>query len=80
MHEFQLRYRGGQLAVTCSCLLTRVRGKETQARNKAGTVIGSWRPSYWRRDVIEARTRFPAAEALAAYRAWHDQQGIEVAA
>ena len=31
-----------------------------------------------RREVIEARTRFPAAEALAAWRAWHEERGVIV--
>ena len=78
MHEFQLRQRHGQLAVTCSCLLIRVRGPETPARNQDGVIIGSWQPSYWRRSVIESRSRFPLAEAVAAYRDWHARQGIEV--
>jgi hypothetical protein len=33
------------------------------------------RPRY---SPIEARTRFPAADAIAAWRAWHEQQGVIV--
>ena len=31
-----------------------------------------------RHDVIEARAVFPAAEAIAAWRAWHAQRGVTV--
>jgi hypothetical protein len=31
-----------------------------------------------RHEVIEARTVFPAAEALTAWRAWHEEKGIEL--
>jgi hypothetical protein len=31
-----------------------------------------------RREVIEARTRFPAADAIAAWRAWHAERGVVV--
>ncbi len=31
-----------------------------------------------RREVIEARTLFPAADVLAAWRAWHAERGVAV--
>lgn len=74
-HQLLIRLDGGRLGVTCTCLRVRVRGPEVQARNKAGTVIGSWRPSYTKRTFIESRTRFPAAEAVAVWRAWHERGG-----
>lgn len=75
-HALQIRLRGGQIAVTCPCLLTRVRHPE------AG--IPLWQradpvprpPSSWRREVIEARPVFPAAEAKAVWAAWHEREGI----
>jgi hypothetical protein len=75
-HQLQIRRRDGKLAVTCPCLLTRVSGDLVQARNRAGVIIGEWRPSYWQRRVIEARTSFPVAEAMAAWRDWHEREGI----
>jgi hypothetical protein len=75
-HRLLIRSDGRRLKVTCTCLLVRVRGPEVQARNKAGVIIGSWRPSYFRREFIESRTRFPAAEAATVWRAWHERGGI----
>ena len=33
-------------------------------------------PGHTRRDIIEARTLFPAADAIAAWRAWHKARGM----
>jgi hypothetical protein len=35
-------------------------------------------PGHTRREPIEMRRSFPAAEAIAAYRSWHASRGIEV--
>jgi hypothetical protein len=52
-----------RLIVTCTCL----------GRRK-GKGAGKGRP---RAGIIEARTgTFPAAEAAAAWRGWHEQEGI----
>lgn len=34
------------------------------------------RPGRWGRGIIEARSRFPLAEALTAWRTWHEQNGV----
>jgi len=69
LHEIVLRlaqdpraYRSGK-AITVAC-----------------TCTASWpghggRPRY---EPIEARTRFPASEVLAAWRAWHHARGVIV--
>lgn len=77
-HQIEIRHRSGKLAVTCTCLLTRTRGPAELARlrpeNRPGA--GLLPRSRWERVVIEARTRFPVPEALAAWRAWHEREGI----
>jgi hypothetical protein len=55
--------RDHQITVSCNCLAPR-----------KGPHSGRGRP----RGFIEARDVFPAAEAIAAYRAWHEQRGISV--
>lgn len=46
----------------------------------ACTCTASW-PGHGGRaryEPIETRPRFPAAEAIAAWRAWHEERGVEV--
>lgn len=78
VHQPEIRSDGRLLMVTCSCLLTRTRGPEELARlrpeNRPGAELLP--RSRWERVAIETRTRFPAAEAVAAWRAWHEREGI----
>lgn len=74
-HQLLIRSDGSRLGLTCTCLLVRVRGEEVQARNRAGVIIGSWRPSYWQRSFIEIRSRLTVPEAKAAWLAWHEGEG-----
>lgn len=78
-HQIRLRGRSGSIIVSCTCL---------------NAWTGTWRSSYWphrtwanprgwtgaraRGEVIEVRTLFPAADAIAAWRAWHEQRGVAV--
>jgi hypothetical protein len=58
----QGRY-GGRGEQAVSCTCTARTGKN------------GGRPRY---EPIEARTRFPAADAIAAWRAWHAERGVVV--
>jgi hypothetical protein len=73
-HQLLIRLRDGRLAVTCPCLLTRVRG--TGLRPWQRPDPGVRQVSYWKREVIEARRSFPVPEAVAAWRDWHEREGI----
>ena len=76
-HQIQIRNRSGKLAVTCSCLIAVVRTGDWQEYRIAGQVTER-RTARRRRGVIEARTLFPAADAIAAWRAWHADRGVTV--
>lgn len=74
-HQLVVRMRAGKLAVTCPCLLTVARTQDWQPYRINGQATER-RTARRQRRVIEARTRFPAAEAVAAWRAWHEREGI----
>jgi hypothetical protein len=76
-HRLVIRMRGGRLAVTCPCLLTRVRSQVWQPYERNG-LLTQRRQSNWERRVIESRPAFPLAEALAAWRDYHEREGIPV--
>jgi len=73
-HQIRVRYRGGKLAVLCTCqnawdgIWDLAWGYA--ARNPR------WRGSCVRGEPIAARMPFPAADAVAAWRAWHAERGI----
>jgi hypothetical protein len=69
--------RAGKLAVTCPCLLVRVRSQVYQPYEISGVITGR-RQSNWERRVIAARPSFPLADAKAAWSAWHEREGIPV--
>lgn len=77
-HQIRIRKSGQGLVVTCTCL---------------NACTGTWRSTYWpgqswtdpgwtgtriRGEAIETRSVFPAAEAIAAWRHWHEQKGIRL--
>lgn len=76
-HQLQVRGRShGMIVVTCTCLIYRTRMPE-ELRG-----IPCWQRGPFRsvrvRGIIEERRLFPAAEAVAAWRAWHEREGIEL--
>jgi hypothetical protein len=75
-HQIRIRRRGGTLAVSCTCLNTWTGTWELAwgglARNPA------WTGARIRGEPIAVRSVFPAAEALATWRGWHEQKGIAV--
>lgn len=76
-HRLEIRNRGGQLAVTCPCLLTVARTEDWQPYTRLGQATER-RTARRQRRVIEARARFPAAEAVAAWQGWHEREGIRL--
>jgi hypothetical protein len=76
-HQIRIRRRSGTLAVSCTCLSTWTGTWDLawggSARNPA------WTGARVRGEAIETRSwMFPAADALAAWRGWHEEKGIEV--
>lgn len=77
-HQIRIRKRGSSLSVSCTCL---------------NACTGTWQSTYWpgvtwanpawtgtrhHGEVIETRALFPAADAIAAWRAWHAEKGVTV--
>lgn len=60
----------GKIGVTCSCLAAPLPTAPSH-RIRAGR-----RARY--QAIIETRTRFPAADAQAVWRAWHETRGVEL--
>ena len=61
-HQIVMYFLCGKIAMSCNCLC---------AHPGSGSYNAGWRP-------IEARTVFPAEEALASWRSWHSDQNIPV--
>ena len=76
-HQIRIRRRGGGLAVSCTCLNTWT-GTWTVAWSGRPRPNPAWTGARTRGKVIETRAVYPAAEALAAWRGWHEEKGIAV--
>jgi hypothetical protein len=64
-HQIRMANRdGNQITLSCTC-----RGRPWRWGH-GGTFL--------RYEEIEARTRFPAADAIAVWRAWHEERGMTV--
>ena len=77
-HQIRIRLRGGSFTVSCTCLNTwdgtwTITWSGGSARNPA------WKGTRMHGPAIAVRSwMFPAAEALAAWRGWHEKKGIAV--